>query len=432
MAAMGRSLFTRSLLLSALLVAPVACALVGEQPWWRKYSSNSRGTPLQVQEHSTLLQASARRSHSFLMNGHRMVLSAHSATRDMTEQHALQYYGSIMIGAPPQIFRVVFDTGSGQLLIPGDCVGPACARHRKYYANQSQTSMQIGSMNDPLKPPENDLTRDTTSVSFASGDSTGVIVRDQVCVGMFGCAKCDFVASTEESDDPFYNATWDGIFGLSPKGVNGIGEFSIVKQLKAQNAIAAPLFAVFLGRNVNDPSEITFGAYKEQRTQKPIQWVALSSTDNWQIHLDDVVLDGASQNFCVGGCDAVLDTGSSLLMGPQDMVEALEKKLSEATTDCRDLSKLPKLGFMVGGESLELTPEDYMDISENNCLFAMTAVDAPGTGPVIVLGMPFLRRHYTVFDMGSDGTPRLGFAPSRSGMAAAPPGGFDIRLNGEM
>jgi hypothetical protein len=415
---------------AVLIMAPFASALRGNQPWWRKNIINSRGTPLH--EHSTLIQASARRSHSFLMNGHRIALSLHSESRDMNEQHALQYYGSIMVGSPPQIFRVVFDTGSGQLLVPGDCVGPSCARHRKYYANQSSSSQQIGSMNDPLKPPETDVLRDTTSVSFASGESTGIIVRDNVCVGMFGCAKCDFVSATEESDDPFYNATWDGIFGLSPKGVNGIGEFSIVKQLKAQNAIAAPMFAVFLGRSVQDPSEITFGAWKEQRTQKPIQWVELNSPDYWQIHLDDVVLDGLSQNLCEGGCDAVLDTGSSLLMGPQDMVEALEKKLSDATTDCRDLSKLPKLGFMVGGQSFELTPEDYMDINDNNCLFAMTAVDAPGTGPVIVLGMPFLRRHYTVFDMGSDGNPRVGFAPSRSGMAVPPEGSFDVSLHGEM
>jgi len=420
----------RSVRLCALLLLPLARALRGMEPWWRKYASNSRGTP--IHERSALLQASASRSRSFLMNGHRMVLSLESASRDMTEQHALQYYGSIMVGAPPQIFRVVFDTGSGQLLIPGDCVGPSCVRHRRYYANQSSTSQQIGSMNDPLKPPDNDLTRDTTSVSFASGDSNGVIVRDQVCVGMFGCAKCDFVSATEESEDPFYNATWDGIFGLSPKGVNGVAEFNIVKQLKAQNAIAAPLFSVYLGSSVNDPSEITFGAYKEQRMQKPLQWVALSSPDYWQIHLDDVVLDGISQNLCEGGCDAVVDTGSSLLMGPQDMVEQLEKKLSDATTDCRDLSKLPKLGFMIGGNSLELTPEDYMDISDSNCLFAMTAVDAPGTGATIVLGMPFLRRHYTVFDLSSDGNPRLGFAPVRSGMAVPPEGSFDVRLIGEM
>jgi len=365
------------------------------------------------------------------MHGHRMTIALDNGFRDMTEQHALQYYGSIMVGTPPQIFRVVFDTGSGQLLIPGDCVGPSCVRHRRYAANQSSSSQQIGSMNDPLKVADNEVLRDTTSVSFASGESTGVIVRDSVCVGMFGCAKCDFVSATEESDDPFYNATWDGIFGLSPKGVNGIGEFSIVKQLKAQNAIKDPLFAVFLGRSVNDESEITFGAWKEQRTQKPLTWVELSSTDNWQIHLDDVVLDDMSLNLCAGGCDAVIDTGSSLLMGPQEMVETLEKKLSDATTDCRDLSKLPKLGFMIGGQSLELTPEDYMDISESNCLFAMTAVEA-GTGDLLVLGMPFLRRHYTVFDMGTNGNPRLGFAPSRSGMAAAPEGGFDVRLNGEM
>merc|ERR1719183_1788717 len=105
-----------------------------------------------------------------------MTVSLRSHIRSMAERHALQYYGSIMVGTPPQIFRVVFDTGSGQLLIPGDCVGPSCVRHRRYAANQSSSSQQIGSMSDPLKVADNEVLRDTTSVSFASGESTGVIV----------------------------------------------------------------------------------------------------------------------------------------------------------------------------------------------------------------------------------------------------------------
>merc|ERR1719217_1417020 len=60
--------------------------------------------------------------------------------------HAIEYYGYLSVGN--QSFRVLFDTGSDSLIIPGvDCVSSACKVHRAYDAKKSHTAVNL-SRND--------------------------------------------------------------------------------------------------------------------------------------------------------------------------------------------------------------------------------------------------------------------------------------------
>merc|ERR1719506_1792754 len=97
-------------------------------------------------------------------------------------QHKSAYYGQISVGAPQsQFFEVVFDTGSGHLVLPSTmCRSQTCLDHRRYKRKASLLAEDIDVDGTPVKPGQ---MRDQITVSFGTGEVTGVFVRDRVCLG---------------------------------------------------------------------------------------------------------------------------------------------------------------------------------------------------------------------------------------------------------
>jgi hypothetical protein len=97
-------------------------------------------------------------------------------------QHKSAYYGQVYIGGPmSQPFEVVFDTGSGHLVLPSTmCRSETCLAHRRYKRKASLLAEDIDVDGSTVRPGQ---MRDQITVSFGTGEVTGVFVRDRVCLG---------------------------------------------------------------------------------------------------------------------------------------------------------------------------------------------------------------------------------------------------------
>jgi hypothetical protein len=343
----------------------------------------------------------------------------------------LQYYGEVYVGTPAQKFLVIFDTGSGQLLVPSaKCDSAACGQHRRYSAENSSTGIPIGWADEPFTRASGDTDRDTKVINFAAGDAVGQYVRDRVCLGgekMF-CADADFVEMTEESDDPFRDAEWDGVLGLG-QDISDAPEFDVFGVLARNSTprMHRPIFAVYLGRGLQDESEITFGDIRPERAASPFTWLNVSEEGYWQFQFTDFLVDGKPTGLCnkygQRGCQGVLDTGSSLVMGPKadlDQLLVLLRFGNSTQMNCSANATFPTLGFKVGESSFIMEPDDYMDREHDatlpqgtdNCWAHLMPVGDTGRGPIVVLGMPFMRAFYTAYDAGQK---RIGIASAARG-----------------
>lgn len=320
-----------------------------------------------------------------------------------------EYYGQVSVGSPAQNFTVVFDTGSGNLLLPSqECVSEACTGHKRFDSALSATAMQVADADHPNDKVGPDGSRDVVTITFGTGEMSGVYVRDNVCLGNGEvCCQANFVAATEESDEPFSLVPFDGILGLSlPQMAEGPA-FSLLDRLVDAGSLQEGLFSVFFGYE-GEQSEVTFGTYKREQTATELFWSPVTVPGYWQVAMDDITVENKKLGLCGGKkCQVAVDTGTSLLAGPSDVVTALIEKLQVAD-DCSNIESLPDLGFIVGDHILNLKAEDYVAQHSTGCSLGLMSLDIPPPkGPLFIFGDPFLRKYFTIYDRKNM---RVGFA----------------------
>jgi hypothetical protein len=318
--------------------------------------------------------------------------------------HKTEYWGKISIGSPPKEFSVIFDTGSGNLIVPSSkCNSLPCNSHTKYVPEESKTTLRIGKKGESLS--DNPSQKKEATIQFGTGKIHGQFYQDHICLGQeTACMKANFIGTDYESEMPFDQCSFDGIMGLGFRDLSMGPGFNMVDDVVLQHALPSNKFSVYL--TDDGGSEISFGGYKHSQAASDVFWAPVTRQSYWQIGIDDVTFNNAKTGLC-SNCQVAVDTGTSLLAGPTEVVNQLSTKLN-LKEDCSNLGSMPLLGFAVGNTVLNMRPDDYIDKAATACSLALMTLDVPPPkGPLFIFGDPFLRRFLTIYDR--DG-PRVGFA----------------------
>jgi len=139
----------------------------------------------------------------------------------------------------------------------------------------------------------------------------------------------------------------------------------------------------------------------------------LKAATYWEITLGAFNVGGTNY-VPTGGQNAIVDSGTSILTGPSDVVRSIATAMGakeviagEYMISCTS-RKLPNFDFVINGVTYTLTPQDYLIPDGNICLLGIMGLDIPApTGPLWILGDVFMRKYYTVFDVANT---RVGFA----------------------
>jgi hypothetical protein len=324
--------------------------------------------------------------------------------------HKTAYFGRVDVGNPSQSFWVVFDTGSGNLLLPGhDCNSEACRMHAKYNYRHSSTASRVRCDGSERALPNADAAGDEVTIVFGTGEIWGRCIQDKVCIGAT-CITASFISATFETKSPFESFTFDGVLGLSLLPMSQGKHFNMVQRLDTEQALHQTLFSVFLSDSDLEESEITFGTIRPEKMASELVWVPVArDTGYWEVQITDITIDNHPQELC-SDCYVAVDTGTSELAGPSSVIATLAARLN-VLVDCSNFDKLPRLGFLIGGSILNLEPNDYIDVSRDGCQVSLMHLDVPPPkGPLFVFGIPFLQKYYTVYDGVNK---QVGFAEAR-------------------
>lgn len=110
--------------------------------------------------------------------------------------------------------------------------------------------------------------------------------------------------------------------------------------------------------------------------------------------------------------------GTSLIALPTDIAEMINTQIGakkswngQYTVDCNTVEALPDLTFKFGGKPYTLSSTDYTLNVQGTCISAFTGIDInlPDGGSIWIVGDVFLRKYFTVYDLGRDA---VGFAES--------------------
>jgi len=350
------------------------------------------------------------------------------------------YYGTLMVGTPPTPFSVVFDTGSGHLVLPSSyCRSDTCKRHTRYSRKKSLTGVDINYDGEAVGKGQ---ARDQLSVSFGTGEVTGVIVQDLVCFGNDtariasggDCMSMRLLAATSMSEDPFSTFQFDGILGLGLDGLSQSPEFNFMSVVASglQNTAGhmAGTFGFFLTDRKNEESEISLGGWEDSKAGEQLSWAPVRNPElgHWivavrKLRIDDEVIDYCDDDTC----SAAVDTGTSLLAVPSGVFSEiyeglrhyaalaghcagpgplLHLELDQFTVSLgpKDYARLddawarPLPSMHSGGSTSEFYTQDVR--KDKRCVPSLMTLDLPRPlGPkLFILGEPVLRKYYTAFD----------------------------------
>eukprot|EP00929_Paragymnodinium_shiwhaense_P008898 TRINITY_DN112884_c0_g1_i1.p1 TRINITY_DN112884_c0_g1~~TRINITY_DN112884_c0_g1_i1.p1 ORF type:complete len:490 (-),score=109.56 TRINITY_DN112884_c0_g1_i1:106-1533(-) len=324
-------------------------------------------------------------------------------------------YGTVYVGTPKQEFSVTFDTGSGNLILPSRrCSTSTCLQHRTYDSGGSATAQEIAFLDQDISTPlPTDGSRETVHLSVGAGSVAGYLVRDKVCLGPNEnlCSMTTMISATEMSEEPFGLFPYDGILGIGLPAASVERSFNFLGNIADEGTMAANRFAIWLAAaGDTDASELTFGGINEQRVGSAILWLHVSGLGTgehsangglWQVPLGDVVVANARMNVCGKGCWAAFDSGTGVIAGPSAVITPLVTTVA-VNEDCSNYNTLPDVGFAFGHDVLFLEPMDYVRRDGNKCYHQFLELDVPPPrGPVLLLGAPFLKKYYTIYDRES-------------------------------
>ena len=239
----------------------------------------------------------------------------------------------------------------------------------------------------------------------------GYISQDSLTIGDLVIPNQDFAEATNEPGLAFAFGKFDGILGLAYDNIAVNKVVPPFYNALNQGLLDEPKFAFYLGDVSKDKNaeggEATFGGVNKDRYSGDITWLPVRRKAYWEVKLNGL---GLGDEFAeLENHGAAIDTGTSLITLPSGLAEIINAQIGakkswsgQYTIECNTRDSLPDLTFNLDGYNFTISAYDYTLEVSGSCISAITPMDFPApVGPMAIIGDSFLRKYYSIYDLGN-------------------------------
>ncbi|OAR00711.1 hypothetical protein LLEC1_00242 [Akanthomyces lecanii] len=301
-----------------------------------------------------------------------------------------EYVLPLSLGTPPQILPINLDTGSSDLWVfSSETSKEGVQGQTLYYPEKSNTSR--------LLPGQR------WNIKYGDGSGAyGNVYTDRAAIGPVGYDKqavqlAEDVSSAISSDNFF-----SGIMGMASSSANTVRPYQQLTFLdNIKDSLAEPLFTANLQRGM--PGNYNFGYINESEYIGDIAFANIDlNSPFWKVSLSGYQLGGDSyKNDSFNG---IVDTGTSLMLVPQSIVDEYYSKLPGSYLERRTGTmmfpcKLTPPDFVFGvGEYRGRIPGHYINYARYTDTYCYGGLQTSAGIPFSVFGDILIKAQFIVFD----------------------------------
>lgn len=310
-------------------------------------------------------------------------------------QNDSEYVVPVSIGTPPVTLNLDFDTGSSDLWVWSSEIAGARQyreQHRVYHPHRSVTSHKADG---------------SWKISYGDGSSaSGEVYTDNIRVAGVHVHGQAIEVAQHLSNSFLTDGGNDGLLGLAFPQLNTVKPHRVatpVENMINKKLIDPPVFTCKLGHG-SEQSFYSFGFIDTKVTHHPIVYHHVDDSQGfWQVRSTAYSVNG-SPHRRESSNTAILDTGTTLCLVHDDLVEAIYHHIQGAKYSNHrggwiypNHAKIPEISFAIGQTMYRLNEVDlaYSDAGEG---FTFGGVQSRGDLKYDIFGDVFLKSLYVVFN----------------------------------